>query len=119
MNESIVAKRWENPEERRKKYHYLRRLGVDSYQADKMKDWPWYMIDSWIRKHSQLGNPEVHQYKHRKPKVAVQAPAPAPQLRLQPSGIASVGEGGSPRVADTEGAYNKATPQLPEVGAVA
>jgi hypothetical protein len=113
----MTVSKWGTAEEQRKKYHYLRRLGVDSYQAKKMREWPWYMIDSWVRKHSQLGNPEVHQYKPRKPKVAVQAPAP--QLRLQPSGIASVGEGGSPRVADTEGAYNKATPQLPEVGAVA
>jgi hypothetical protein len=57
-----TARRNLNPEECRKKYHWLRKLGVDSYQADKMKTWPWPWIHNWIRVHGNLGNPSVNQY---------------------------------------------------------
>jgi hypothetical protein len=58
--------RYLDPAECRKKYRWLRNLGMDSYQADKMKTWPWPWIQDYIRRHGQLGNPDVRQQRRNK-----------------------------------------------------
>ena len=42
----------QDPEERRRKYAYLRASGLNSYEAMKLRDWRWdyidWFIDRWV-----------------------------------------------------------------------